>query len=201
MVEITKAIRAVIPTTMPLFLRLSSTEWMEHSDLHKQLGSWDVDSTIRLSKVVADLGVDLLDVSSGGNHPEQRINMFNSKDYQIKIAARIRSEMKAAGKELLIGAVGLITEPEQARDILEVEKQEAEVAKEMTEGKDAMADVILVARQFSKSPATHETCVEILVTDSYHLVREPEWVLRVAWQLGVNIAWPSQFLRVRFPKL
>lgn len=136
---------------MPLFLRLSSTEWMEHSDLHKQFGSWDVESTIRVSKIVADLGVDLLDVSSGGNHPQQRIDMFNAKDYQIKIAAQIRKAVRAAGKELLIGAVGLITEAEQARDIVEVEKKEADVAKEMTEGSDAMADVILVARQFSKS--------------------------------------------------
>ncbi|CZT25188.1 probable NADH:flavin oxidoreductase/12-oxophytodienoate reductase [Ramularia collo-cygni] len=177
LMEITQAIRAVIPASMPLFLRLSSTEWMEDSALNQKYGSWDVESTIQISKIVADLGVDLLDVSSGGNHPEQKINMFNSKDYQIKIAARIRKEVKAAGKELLIGAVGLITEAEQARDIVQ---EEAVVAKEMTEGKEAMADVILVARQF---------------------MREPEWVLKVAWQLGVDIAWPSQFLRVRFPKL
>jgi 2,4-dienoyl-CoA reductase-like NADH-dependent reductase (Old Yellow Enzyme family) len=43
-----------------------------------------------------------------------------------------------------------------------------------------LADVVLVARQF---------------------MREPEWVLRVAWQLGLDVAWPNQFLRVRFPKL
>lgn len=153
LIEITKAIRAVIPSSMPLFLRLSSTEWMEHSDLHKKYGSWDVESTIRLSKIVADLGIDLLDVSSGGNHPEQRINMFNSKDYQVKIAAQIRREVKAAGKQLLIGAVGLITEAQQAMDIVQGEnetKREAQVAKEMTEGKEPMADVILVARQFSE---------------------------------------------------
>ena len=46
--------------------------------------------------------------------------------------------------------------------------------------KEPMADVVLVARQF---------------------MREPEWVLKVAWKLGVDVAWPSQFLRVRFPKL
>ncbi|KAF7187539.1 putative NADPH dehydrogenase C23G7.10c [Pseudocercospora fuligena] len=191
LLEVIQAIREVIPVGMPLFLRLSSTEWMEDTDLGKKFGSWDVESTIALSKIVADLGVDLLDVSSGGNHPHQRINMFNSKDYQTRIAARIRKELKAADKKLLIGAVGLITEAEQARDIVEEAngngseekdsfKQEAEVAKEMTEGKEPMADVILVARQF---------------------MREPEWVLKVAWRLGVDIAWPSQFLRVRFPKL
>ncbi|KXT09300.1 hypothetical protein AC579_2857 [Pseudocercospora musae] len=183
LLQVIRAMRRVMPSNMPLFLRLSSTEWMEASDLGKKFGSWDVESSIALSKIVSDLGVDLLDVSSGGNHPQQRINMFNSKDYQTRIAARIRREVRAAGKELLIGAVGLITEAEQAREIVEEGnriEQEAEVAKEMTEGKEPMADVILVARQF---------------------MREPEWVLKVAWRLGVDIAWPSQFLRVKFPKL
>ena len=63
--------------------------------------------------------MDLLDVSSGGNHPEQRINMFDSKDYQIKIAAQIRAELKKENLGLFIGAVGLITEAQQARDIVE----------------------------------------------------------------------------------
>ena len=94
--------------------------------------------------------------------------MFDSKDYQIKIARQIRRELRAAGKPMLIGAVGLITEAEQARDIVQLEEQdrslgeEAETAKRMTdasEGKEPMADCILVARQF---------------------MREPEWVLKVS---------------------
>lgn len=195
LVEIIQAIRAVIPKTMPLYLRISSTEWMEETELGKKFGSWDVESSIRLAKIVAELGVDLLDVSSGGNHPAQKLNPFDSKDYQTRIASRIRAEVKKAGGNLFIGAVGLITEAEQARDIVEeggavVQKAvDAEIAKEaqaavsMTEprdGREPQADVVLVARQF---------------------MREPEWVLRVAWQLGVDIAWPNQFLRVRFPKL
>lgn len=93
--------------------------------------------------------------------------MFDSKDYQIKIATRIRRELRAADKPMLIGAVGLITEAEQARDIVQLEEkdrsigEEAETAKRMTdasEGKEPMADCILVARQF---------------------MREPEWVLKV----------------------
>lgn len=118
LVEIVRAIRAVIPAGMPLFLRLSSTEWMDETDLGKKYGSWDVASTVAVAKIVADMGVDLLDVSSGGNAPQQRINMFDSKDYQTKIAAEIRKELRAAGKEMLVGAVGLITEAEQARDIV-----------------------------------------------------------------------------------
>ncbi|KAF2639784.1 FMN-linked oxidoreductase [Massarina eburnea CBS 473.64] len=195
LVEIIQAIRKVIPDSMPLFVRISSTEWMEETEVGKKYGSFDVESAIKLAKMLPGLGVDLLDVSSGGNHPEQQINMFDSKDYQIRIASRIRSELKKEGLELLIGAVGLITEAEQAKDIVEeggatgaatengeVEK-EAQAALQMTEpsdGKEPLADVILVARQF---------------------MREPEWVLKVAWRLGLDVAWPSQFLRVRFPKL
>ena len=96
--------------------------------------------------------------------------MFDSKDYQIVIAKKIREEMRAAGKDIFIGAVGLITEAEQARDIVNVEEldrsieEEAKMAQKMTEasgGKQPMADCILVARQF---------------------MREPEWVLKVCQQ-------------------
>lgn len=167
LVEIVKAIRAVIPASMPLFLRLSSTEWMDETELGKKFGCWDVASTIAVSKIVADLGVDLLDVSSGGNAPQQRINMFDSKDYQTRIAAQIRKDLQAEGKGMFVGAVGLITEAEQARDIVDIEEEdrsigeEADAAKGMTDttgGKVPMADAILVARQF---------------------MREPEWVLKV----------------------
>lgn len=196
LLEIIAAIRAVIPESMPLYLRISSTEWMEDTPQGKQYGSWNVDSSIKLAKIVAKMGVDLLDVSSGGNCAQQRLNPFDTKDYQTRIAARIRDEVKKDGGKLFIGAVGLITEAEQARDIIEeggaVEQQQngdAEIEREaraavgMTEardGKEPMADVVLVARQF---------------------MREPEWVLRVAHQLGVDVAWPNQFLRVRFVKL
>jgi len=195
LVEIIQAVRKVIPESMPLYLRISSTEWMEDSELGKEYGSWDVESSIRLAKLLPGLGIDLLDASSGGNLPQQRLNPFDSKDYQTRIASRIRQEVKKEGLKLLLGAVGLITEAEQARDIIEeggavaATRADAELEKEaiaavgMTEARDGsepMADVILVARQF---------------------MREPEWVLRVAWQLGVDVAWPNQFLRVRFPKL
>jgi 2,4-dienoyl-CoA reductase-like NADH-dependent reductase (Old Yellow Enzyme family) len=194
LLDIIRAIRLVIPDTMPLYVRISATDWMEETRQGQELGSWDMQSSVRLAKLLPGLGVDLLDVSSGGNHPAQRINMFDSKDYQIKMAARIRQELKAGGLDLFIGAVGLITEAQQARDIVEeggaavgvkdtgdVElAKEAQAAVSVTEGKEPLADVVLVARQF---------------------MREPEWVLRVAWQLGVDVAWPNQFLRVRFPKL
>lgn len=186
--EVILAVRSVMPEHMPLFLRLSTTEWLEGSEVEKAAsGSWDVESTIKLAKLLPDLGVDLLDASSGGNHHSQNTSQFHTKDYQTKIAGRIRQEVKAEGKKLLIGAVGLITDAEQARDLVEEREptigEEAQAAHEVTDaeqGRDPHADVVLVARQF---------------------MREPEWVLRVAHKLGVDVAWPSQFLRVRFPKL
>jgi 2,4-dienoyl-CoA reductase-like NADH-dependent reductase (Old Yellow Enzyme family) len=184
--EVIRAVRAAIPEGTPLFLRMSSTEWLEDTEVGKKFGSWEVENTIEVAKQLPGLGVDLLDVSSGANHPQQRINMFDSKDYQTKIAARIRKELRAEGLSLLIGAVGLITEAEQAKDIVETGETIAEEAKaalaltDANNGKEPKADVVLVARQF---------------------MREPEWVLKVAANLGVEVAWPNQFLRVRFQKL
>jgi 2,4-dienoyl-CoA reductase-like NADH-dependent reductase (Old Yellow Enzyme family) len=167
LLEIIEAIRAVIPETMPLYLRISATEWLADTEVGKKTGSWDVEDSIRLAKIVANMGVDLLDVSSGGNHPKQVLNPFEVKDYQTWIAGRIREEVKKEGGKLFIGAVGLITEAEQARDIVEdgaPVKQPSgddEIAKEahaavgMTQprnGSEAQADVVLVARQFLREP-------------------------------------------------
>jgi 2,4-dienoyl-CoA reductase-like NADH-dependent reductase (Old Yellow Enzyme family) len=192
--EVIKAIRSAIPESTPLFLRISSTDFMEDTDLGKELGTWDVESTIEIAKHLPTLGVDLLDVSSGGNSPRQSIDGTNSKACHVEIAGRIRNAIHADNLKLLIGAVGLITEAEQARDIVEQSgvvaqlengiNEEAEAAKEITDaknGKQPMADVILVARQF---------------------LREPDWVLKVAWKLGLDVWWPSQFMRVSYsPKV
>ncbi|EXJ70197.1 uncharacterized protein A1O5_06265 [Cladophialophora psammophila CBS 110553] len=145
-------------------------------------GTYKVPSDLQLFLPL--LGVDLLDVNSGGNHPQQRIQMMSSSDYQTKIACHIRRTLKEANSKLLIGAVGLITQAVQVRDIVDdgsdkSTRDESALAKDMTNtrGKEPMADVILVARQF---------------------LREPEWVLKVAWKLGVEVAWPNQFWKVGF---
>jgi 2,4-dienoyl-CoA reductase-like NADH-dependent reductase (Old Yellow Enzyme family) len=125
--------------------------------------SWDVESTIRLAKLLPDLGVDLLDVSSGGNNHKQKVTSYNN--YQIDIAGRIRKELYAAGiKNLLIGAVGMITEAEAAESIVEDGKKvvwDGMVEIEDKQAGIAKADIVLIARQF---------------------LREPEWVLRVCLQ-------------------
>jgi len=179
LVEVIQAIRGVIPEGMPLLVRVSATEWME--DYEKE--SWDVKSTIKLAKLLPGLGVDLLDVSSGGNNKKQKISLFNS--YQVGIAGRIRSELYAAGiKGLLIGAVGMITEAEVAKSIVEDGKALKKSGDDAFEIEDenggiAKADIVLVARQF---------------------LREPEWVLRVAHQLRVKVSWPNQYSRATFLK-
>ncbi|KAF2203769.1 NADH oxidase, partial [Delitschia confertaspora ATCC 74209] len=183
-IEVIRAVRDAIPAGMPLFYRITSTEWMEDTELAKQYGSWDVEQSIQFAKLLSSLGVDLLDVSSGGNHEKQLIQPHT--DYQVKIARQIRKALKEAGDSLLVGAVGMITEAEQAKGIVEdsveqeegiTEAEEARKAKALLEGADPSADAVLIGRQ---------------------LMREPEWVLRVAYRLGVDVQWPLQFGRGKF---
>lgn len=185
--EIATAIRAVIPAGTPLFLRVSATEWLEGQAVAAAAdGSWDVESTIRLAKQLPELGIDFLDVSSGGNHRDQKIEPHTS--YQVDMAGRIRRELRAAGiKTILIGAVGLITQAEAAQKIvqgadadtddnetaLEASAAEATLA-DKADGSGPQADAVLIARQF---------------------MRDPAWVLNAAKTLGVKITPPVQFTR------
>ncbi|EEA23313.1 NADH-dependent flavin oxidoreductase [Talaromyces marneffei ATCC 18224] len=178
--EIATAIRTVIPSGVPLFLRVSATEWLDGTDVAKESGSWDLGSTIKLAKDLPSLGVDLIDVSSGANHKDQKIDAHTS--YQIDLAAQIRKELHESGvHNLLVGAVGLVTTSSQAKDIVEgadtypsIVKDEAEAAKSLLSGSEPKADVVFVARQF---------------------LRDPAWVLNVAKELGVKVSVPHQFQR------
>ncbi|KAJ5146123.1 uncharacterized protein N7515_000687 [Penicillium bovifimosum] len=169
--EVATAIRAVIPKEMPLFLRISATDWLENQTAAEQTGSWDMPSSIQLAKMLPDLGVDFLDVSSGGNHQNQRIEPHTN--YQIDLAGEIRREIHAANQNTLVGAVGFITEAESARDIVQG-AEEAQATEAMLAGQEPKADAVLMARQF---------------------LREPEWVLTAAKKLGVQISVPCQFAR------
>lgn len=181
LMEVITVIREVIPAGMPLLVRVSSTEWMEQQFSE----SWDIPSTIRLAKLLPAVGVDLLDVSSGGNNEKQAVTPYN--DFQVNIAGQIRSALHSSGiTNLLIGAVGMITEAEVAKSIVENGKSEErdglgliEVESESGNGQKQKADIVLVARQF---------------------LREPEWVLRVAYRLGVKVQWPQQYHRGQFVK-
>ncbi|KUL85056.1 hypothetical protein ZTR_07825 [Talaromyces verruculosus] len=178
--EIAAAIRAVIPSGVPLFLRVSATEWLEGTDVAKESGTWDAESTIKLAKELPSLGVDLIDVSSGANHKDQKIDPHTS--YQIDLAARVRKEVHESGvHNLLVGAVGLVTTSSQAKDIVQgadtypsIVKDEAQAAESLVSGSQPKADAVFVARQF---------------------LRDPAWVLNVAKELGVKVSLPHQFHR------
>lgn len=108
--EIARAVREVWPDHLPLFVRISATEYVE--------GGWDLDDAIRFCGWLREAGVDLIDVSSGGNSPAQTLTPFTG--YQVPFAEAIRKEAKIA-----TGAVGMITEPEQAEEILQNEQADA----------------------------------------------------------------------------
>ncbi|KAF5632274.1 NADPH dehydrogenase [Fusarium tjaetaba] len=152
---------------MPLFVRVSATDWMENTTLGKNRGSWDIPSTIRLAKLLHDLGVDVLDVSSAGNHPQAAHTVFDAGKEQAAMAARVKEELEKAGKKMIIGTVGEITEAFKARDLVQ-------------EGYAGSVDLISVGRQFLK---------------------EPGWVLKVAQELDVDVAWPQFISRPQITQI
>jgi 2,4-dienoyl-CoA reductase-like NADH-dependent reductase (Old Yellow Enzyme family) len=119
--EVIAAVREVWPAEYPLWLRISATDWAE--------GGWSIDESVRLAGDVGALGVDLVDVSSGGLVPHVKIPV--APGYQVPFAARIRQD---AG--IPTGAVGLITEPAQADGIIA----------------GGAADLVLIARASLRDP-------------------------------------------------
>jgi 2,4-dienoyl-CoA reductase-like NADH-dependent reductase (Old Yellow Enzyme family) len=120
--EVVKAVRAAVPEEMPLALRVSHTDWVE--------GGWTTEETVELTRRARSLGLDLVDVSSGGIDPgRQKIPV--GPGYQVPGAAAVRE-----GAGIAVAAVGMITEPEQAQAIL-------------AEGK---ADMVLLARAVLRDP-------------------------------------------------
>ncbi len=101
--EVVSVVRAEWPQGLPVFVRLSATDWVE--------GGWDIDETVELCQVLKDLGVDLVDVSSAGLVPWAQIPA--GPGFQTAFAARIRKEVDVA-----TAAVGLITSPAQADHIV-----------------------------------------------------------------------------------
>ena len=97
--DVVKAVREIWPDDLPVFVRLSTTDWTE--------GGWDVDQSIELARRLGALGVDLIDCSSGGNVSHAKIPL--SPGYQVPNAERIK-----ASAAIATGAVGLITTPAEA---------------------------------------------------------------------------------------
>jgi len=101
--EVVSATRTVWPEHLPLFVRISASDWVE--------GGWTVEDSVALARDLGPLGVDLIDCSSGGISPRQNIPM--GPGYQVPFAAMVRADGKIA-----TGAVGMITEAHQAEQIL-----------------------------------------------------------------------------------
>ncbi|WKW50192.1 NADH:flavin oxidoreductase/NADH oxidase [Rhodomicrobium lacus] len=118
---VAERLRAIVPDDLPLFVRISATDWVP--------GGWDDTQSVELAKHLKRIGVDLIDVSTGGLTPSAQIPV--AKGYQVPFARRIREEA-----DIRTGAVGLITEPQQANDII-------------TGGE---ANLVLIAREFLRDP-------------------------------------------------
>ena len=105
--EVVSAVRSSWPDRLPLFVRISATDW--------EKGGWDLEQSIELSRQLKPLGVNLVDCSSGGNLPQAKIPV--GPGYQTPFAERIRREA-----EISTGAIGLITSPVQADHIIRTDQ-------------------------------------------------------------------------------
>lgn len=128
--EVVEAVREILPAVMPLLIRVSATDWSD--------GGWTGDDTVKLARELAQLGVDLVDCSTGGAVPG--VPVPAEPHYQVPFAERVRREAGIAS-----GAVGLITEPRAADAIV----------------REGRADLVLLARELLRDPywpirAAHE---------------------------------------------
>lgn len=106
-IDVVEAVQSVWPENLPLFVRISATDWVEDG--------WNENDSVQLAAVLKDKGVDLIDASSGGNVPDAIIPA--GPNYQVPFADKIRNEIG-----IRTGAVGIIVDAQQAEDILEQEK-------------------------------------------------------------------------------
>ncbi|HEX8334065.1 MAG TPA: NADPH dehydrogenase NamA [Segetibacter sp.] len=121
LLEVVEAFKKSWPSRLPLFVRISASEWQD--------GGWTVEDSISIAKILKDKGVDLIDCSSGGNIPNVRIPL--TPGYQVPLAEAVRRETGIA-----TAAVGLITDAQQAEDILTNEQ----------------ADMVFLARELLRDP-------------------------------------------------
>jgi len=114
-------VRRSWPERAPLFVRISASDWVD--------GGWDIQQSIELARQVRELGVDLIDCSSGGNVPQAKIPV--GPGYQTTFAEQIRRESR-----VMTGALGMITSPVQAEHIIAT----------------GQADAVIMAREFLRDP-------------------------------------------------
>jgi 2,4-dienoyl-CoA reductase-like NADH-dependent reductase (Old Yellow Enzyme family) len=119
--EIVAAIRAVWPAELPLFVRISASDWAD--------GGWTIDDSVQLARLLQPMQVDLIDCSSGGVVSHARIK--SGPGYQVPFAEQVKRE-----SGIMTGAVGMITDPDQANEIISSSK----------------ADIVLLAREMLRDP-------------------------------------------------
>jgi len=119
--EVTHAVMGAVPENVPVFVRISATDWVE--------GAWDLEQSVNLVTWLKDLGVSLIDCSSGGTVPKARIPV--GPGYQTGLAAELKRRC-----DIPVGAVGLITQPTQAEHILAT----------------GQADAVFLARELLRHP-------------------------------------------------
>ncbi|QKD50600.2 uncharacterized protein FOBCDRAFT_178071 [Fusarium oxysporum Fo47] len=134
--EIIKDIRASMPADMPLFVRISATDWLENNPEY-QGESWTVEESKKLAILLAQYGVDVLDVSSGGNHVLQQ--PVGGPGYQAPFAKAIK---KAVGDTMLVSCVGSIRTGDLAEQLI-VGSNDSD---------DVPLDLIAAGRMFQKNP-------------------------------------------------
>ena len=121
LLKITEEVREIIPENLPLFVRISATDWLENG--------WTIEDSVKLSVILKEKGVDVIDCSSGGLTPPEKIPV--GFGYQVPFAQSIREQTG-----IMIGAVGMIVSPQQAEEII-------------TAGK---ADLVFLAREMLRDP-------------------------------------------------
>lgn len=135
--RVAEATRRLVPQELPVFVRISATDWAE--------GGWDADQSVVLAKRLKEIGIDLIDVSSGGLVPKAKIPV--GKGYQVPLAKKIRTEA-----QIPTGAVGLITEADHANEIVTSDD----------------ADLVFLARELLREPYW-------ALKAEQHLGGEPTW--------------------------
>jgi len=151
--EVTRAVRAAIPASMPLFVRISAVDWID--------GGWEIEDSVIFSRRLRELGVDLVDCSTGGNlrAGSTNANLARGPGYQVPFAEQVRREAGIA-----TGAVGMIRTPDFAESVLA----------------DGKADLVFLARQMLFNPFwAHHAAEHFGLTSDF-----ADWPEQYGWWLA-----------------
>ncbi|SEB39703.1 NADH:flavin oxidoreductase/NADH oxidase [Terriglobus roseus] len=167
LLETVRLIRAVWPEHLPLIVRISATDWLEYDGhAHPEGLGWMMQDSLRLVPLLRDAGVDLVDVSSGGNVAQPAIPV--GAGYQTAFSAQIREQTGVA-----TGTVGMITSPQQADHAI----------------RTGQADLVLLARELLRNPywpieAARQLKVEVPWPVQYVRAADGRKPARLPWALG-----------------